>query len=140
MNSWRHAVSSARKWGGEPEHYLKVHEFLDSSKKTIGDVRHRALYHHTLGVWLCQEIFGPTVVIERTPVNGLARTIRVPVREVAERHILEDLGWLPTPADYLKNTPVATWMSGKRRDEINLGALLNALPTEFDTQREEDDQ
>ena len=128
VNSWRHAVSSARKWGGSPEDYLKIHEFIDSSKKVVGDVRHRALYHHTLGVWLCQEIFGPVLSIARddaVPDIGEVRRYReVPVREIAERHILEDLGWLPSPADYLKNTPIELWMSGSVRREVPLSRIL----------------
>lgn len=126
MNSWHHAVSAARKWGGTPEDYLAVEEFIDSSKQTLGDIRHRAVYHHTLGVWLCQRIFGTTLVIDKSPPGGPnKRTIRVPVREVAERHILEDLGFIPTPQDYLKNTPVETWMSGAQRREVPLSHILN---------------
>ncbi|MFC6938287.1 DUF6915 family protein [Actinomadura yumaensis] len=93
MNSWRHAHSSAHKWGGTPEDYIEIHEFIDSSKKIIGDVRHRSLYHHTEGVWLCQRIFGRVLTIPKT--GGGHK--QVPVREVAERHIIEDLGWLPSP-------------------------------------------
>ncbi|MGR7002789.1 DUF6915 family protein [Yinghuangia aomiensis] len=92
MNSWHHAQASARKWGGEPELYLPVHEFIDSSKRIIGDVRHRSLYHHTEGVWLCQRIFGVTLDIPRQH-----STTQVPVRLIAEQHVLEDLGWLPRP-------------------------------------------
>ena len=99
MNSWHHAVSAARKWGGKPEDYIEIEEFIDSSKKLIGDVRHRAVYHHTEGVWLCQQLFGRVLTVEKTNGHG---TVDVPVRLVAERHILEDLGWLPSPADYLK--------------------------------------
>lgn len=128
MNSWHHAKSCARKWGGTPEDYIAVHEFIDSSKKIIGDVRHRAIYHHTEGVWLCQQIFGRVLQIPRDDdVPGLGevrRFVEVPVRLIAERHILEDLGWLPSPADYLKDTPVATWMSGARRESVDMAALL----------------
>lgn len=128
MNSWHHAKSCARKWGGTPDDYIEIHEFIDSSKKIIGDVRHRAVYHHTEGVWLCQRIFGRVLQIARSDdVSGVGEVTRyreVPVRLIAERHILEDLGWLPSPADYLKNTPVATWMSGKRREEVDLASLL----------------
>lgn len=119
-------MSAARKWGGTPEDYLAVEEFIDSSKQTLGDIRHRAVYHHTLGVWLCQRIFGTMLVIDKSPPGGPnKRTIRVPVREVAERHILEDLGFIPTPQDYLKNTPVETWMSGAQRREVPLSHILN---------------
>ena len=110
MNSWYHAVSASKKWGGEPDDYIKIEEFIDSSKKIIGDVRHRSVYHHTEGVWLCQELFGRVIT---TSAGRL-----VPVRLVAERHILEDLGWLPSPADYIKNMALNLWMGGKRHKEL----------------------
>lgn len=121
MNSWHHAVSAARRWGGNPEQYLPIEEFIDSSKHVIGDSRHRAVYHHTQGVWLCQRIFGVTLEIQREH-----STVHVPVREIAERHIIEDLGWLPSPADYIRDMPLATWMSGARRKELSVSHLLNA--------------
>lgn len=117
MNSWHHAQSAARKWGGVPEDYIEVEEFIDSSKKIIGDVRHRAVFHHTMGVWLCQEIFGRTLTVGE-------RGIQVPVRLVAERHVLEDLGWLPSPKDYIDGMPIKLWMSGSQRKEVPLSHLL----------------
>jgi hypothetical protein len=119
MNSWHHAQSAARKWGGAPEDYIAVEEFIDSSKQTIGDVRHRSIYHHTLGVWLCQQVFGRTLTIQREHGQLL-----VPVRLVAERHIIEDLGWLPSPADYIRDMPIAPWMGGSQRKELPLSHLL----------------
>lgn len=115
MNSWYHARSSAKKWGGTAEDYLPIHKFIDSSKQTIGDVRHRALYHHTLGTYLCEQIFGVTITVGSR---------QVPVREIAERHIIEDLGWLPTPSDYLDGMPIKPWMSGGQRREVPLSTLL----------------
>lgn len=129
MNSWYHALSSARKWGGEPELYLPIHEFIDSSKQVIGDVRHRSLYHHTLGVYLCQKIFGSTVGRHRLPADGpTGKNILVPVRLIAERHIIEDLGWLPSPADYVKGMPIEPWMSGAQRRSVPLSHLLLDQP------------
>ncbi|MGW9170119.1 DUF6915 family protein [Streptomyces decoyicus] len=121
MNSWNHAQSSARKWGGTPEDYLLIHEFIDSSKRIIGDVRHRSIYHHTEGVWLCQRIFGVTLEVQKTH-----KAIQVPVRLVAEQHILEDLGWLPSPADYIKGMPVEPWMSGAQRKTVPLSHILKS--------------
>jgi len=121
MNSWNHAQSAARKWGGTPEDYIAIQEFIDSSKKVIGDVRHRSLYHHTTGVWLCQEVFGRTITIQRA--HG---SIQVPVRLIAERHVLEDLGWLPSPADYIDGMPIKSWMSGAQRKELPLSHLLTS--------------
>jgi hypothetical protein len=71
------------------------------------------------GVWLCQRIFGRTLTIPKA--NG---DVEVPVRLIAERHVIEDLGWLPSPADYIKGMPIEPWMSGSRRKELPLSHLL----------------
>lgn len=107
MNSWYHAVSASHKWGGTPEDYLPIEEFIDSSKQVIGDARHRSLYHHTMGVFLCERIFGKTITIVKKN-----NSIQVPVREIAERHILEDLKWLPSPKDYIDGMLAKPWMTG----------------------------
>lgn len=121
MNSWNHAVSAARKWGGEADHYIAVEEFIDSSKEILGDVRHRSMYHHTAGAWLCQRIFGRTITVPKANGHGW---VEVPVRLIAERHVIEDLGWLPSPADYIAGMPIAAWMSGSQRKELPLSHLL----------------
>jgi hypothetical protein len=114
MNSWYHAQSAARKWGGTPDVYIDIEEFIDSSKKIIGDVRHRALYHHTQGVWLCQELFGRVI-----PVGHKL----IPVRLIAEQHIMEDLGWLPSPGDYINSMKSQPWMGGKLEKVVSAASL-----------------
>lgn len=114
MNSWYHAKSAAHKWGGTPEDYIAIEEFIDSSKKIIGDVRHRSLYHHTEGAWLCQQIFGRTIHVGKR---------EIPVREIAELHIIQDLGWLPSPADYIDSMTLRPWMGGGTRREVPLSTL-----------------
>jgi len=125
VNSWHHAVSAARKWGGNPEDYIEIETFIDSSKAILGDVRHRAVYHHTEGVFLCERIFGHVITVSKKNGHG---TVDVPVRLIAERHIKEDLGWIPSPADYLKRIDIQQndWMSGGLRKELgNFEQLFN---------------
>jgi len=71
-------------------------------------------------VWLAQQIFGRVIVVET--VHGNPRNI--PVRLIAERHIEEDLGWLPSPADYIKGMPLKPWMSGAQRRHLPLSHLI----------------
>lgn len=125
MNSFYHAKSAAHKWGGTWEDYIEIESFIDSSKKTFGDYRHRAMYHHTLGVYLCEDLFGKTITIKKN-----TKEIQVPVRLIAERHIVEDLGFLPSPEHYLKNIPhnsdETRWMSGAVRKEVgNFNDVFN---------------
>jgi hypothetical protein len=115
-NSFYHARSSARKWGGVPEDYIAIHEWIDGSKAHFGDARHRALRHHTEGCWEAERVFGLTITVkkERTGVE-----VRVPVREIAEQHIFEDLGWIPSLGDWLKNMELKEWMGGKVKKTVS---------------------
>lgn len=128
-NSYHHAQSSARKFGGTPEDYLPIHELIDGSKRAFGDVRHRALLHNTWGVWICQEVFGRvlTVKCKGTPAE---HNKNIPVREIAERHIEEDLGFIPTPGDWLEHMNIVTWMGGKRHRFVGREEVLDSIVKE----------
>lgn len=88
-----HARLSARDFGGEPEAYLELHEFLDQTKMHCADFRHRAILHNTLGMGLAEQVFGPTIS------NSLGQGI--PTRELVRRHIMEDCGCVPTVTEWL---------------------------------------
>jgi len=105
---YHHAISSARKWGGEPEDYQKIHDFFDGSKEHMADFRHRALRHHTEGIFMAERIFGVTIV------NSAGRV--VPVRYIGEQHVKEDLGRIPTVADWLSNIKTEGWMLGRGKN------------------------
>jgi hypothetical protein len=100
-----HAESSARKYGGEPSEYLKYHEFLDASKSHMADFRHRALRHHSEGVFQLEALFGSTITISTGRI--------LPVRFIGEQHVLEDLGRIPTVADWLAKIKPEPWMLGR---------------------------
>lgn len=108
--SYKHAQHSAKRFGGVPEDYIHIHEFFDESKKCLGDVRHRALLHNTFGTFLVEKIFGRTILVNGQPIS---------VKEIAEQHILDDLGFIPTVQDWLKDLPIKTWMSGSVKREYN---------------------
>ena len=99
---WHHAESSARKFGGRPEDYLFLHDWLDGSKLILADLRHRALRHHAEGCFAAEALFGPTI--------PLSDGRRVPLRPVAERHIVEDLGRVPSFADWARAIRPERWM------------------------------
>ena len=102
MNPYHHALSSAKKYGGEAEDYQKLHDWFDESKSFFPDVRHRALRHHAEGIFLAERIFGPTIS------NSQGRV--VPTRFLGEQHVKEDLGWIPTVQDWLECLMVQPWM------------------------------
>lgn len=115
-NPWHHAVSSARKWGGEPEDYLQVHEWFDASKKWLPDFRHRAMRHHSEGIAMAVETFKPIKLHVRDPTDPWSAKVKVvPIRWVGEQHVVEDLGRIPTAADWLRNMTPEPWMTRARK-------------------------
>jgi hypothetical protein len=111
---FHHAETSLRIWGGRLEDYLPIHDWLDSTKETFADFRHRALRHHSQGIFEAERVFGHTL----TTSEGR----KVPVRYVCEQHIKEDCGgFIPTVADWLRNLKSEPWMSRGYKIE---GAIL----------------
>jgi hypothetical protein len=104
MKPYLHAKSSAKKYGGVPDDYLAIHQFMDSSKAAVADVRHRALFHSAFGCFVVEQLFGVT----RTNSEGKSYS----PRDVAEDHCIEDLGFIPTVDRWFRNMPIETWMGG----------------------------
>jgi hypothetical protein len=107
MKPHLHAKLSARKFGGRIEDYMDIHEFIDSSKVAVPDVRHRAMLHSSWGIYLVATVFGPL----RQNSDGKTYS----TRDVAEEHILQDLGFIPTLEKWLGTMPIEGWMSGTRK-------------------------
>jgi hypothetical protein len=103
-NAYIHAEHSAKKWGGKPEEYLKIHKWLDQVKSHLGDNRHRAVLHNAWGIHLAVEVFGDFIT------NSAGR--RVFVKEIGEQHILEDLGFIPSLGDCLAGLKLEPWLAG----------------------------
>jgi hypothetical protein len=107
-----HARSSARKYGGTPEDYLQIHRWFDESKAHMGDVRHRALRHHSEGIFLCERVFGELLT------NSDGR--KVPTRFIGEQHVIEDLGRIPSVSDWLCEMPIKPWMGRNSQLEVRV--------------------
>jgi hypothetical protein len=104
---YHHALSSVRRWGGEVSDYLELHRWFDQTKDYMPDFRHRALRHHAEGIALCIRLFGPTLTLSSGRV--------IPTRWVAEQHVSEDLGRVPSAQDWLENLRARPWMTRARR-------------------------
>lgn len=98
-----HAQSTARQFGGVPDDYIALHEWMDATKEHFCDFRHRALRHHAEGIFQAEGHFGTTV----TNSDGK----EVPVRLVLEMHCLEDMGRIPTIAEWLSEITPQPWMA-----------------------------
>lgn len=98
-----HAKSSAKRFGGIPSDYHAIHEWFDQVKAHLPDVRHRSILHSSFGVFLAQQVFGEVIVRKSDGKE-------VPTRLLGEQHVLEDLGFIPTVQDWLKELPMRAWM------------------------------
>lgn len=106
---YHHSLSSVRKWGGKVEDYLAIHNWFDASKQIIADFRHRALRHHAEGIFLAEAIFGPTITLSSGRV--------IPTRWVGEQHVVEDLGSIPSFADWVRCIRPEPWMGRTQKME-----------------------
>src|ERR1035437_9877773 len=99
---YHHSLSSVRKWGGQVGDYLRIQDWFDESKKITADFRHRALRHHAAGIFMTEVIFGPPIPLSTGRV--------IPTRWVGEQHVREDLGFIPSFADWAKAIRPKHWM------------------------------
>lgn len=106
MKPLLHAECSARKYGGKFEDYLPIHNFFDSTKSAMIDVRHRAVLHSAFGIFIVEKVFGEYI----TNSDGK----KVSVRDIGEDHVMEDLHFIPSMETWLKAIPIQPWMMGKR--------------------------
>jgi hypothetical protein len=95
MHPYHHALSSQRTYGGAVSDYLALHSWFDASKAVLGHFTHRALRHHREGVAESARIFGETIAV--------AGGTRIPVEALGLQHLAEDVGILPSAADWLSH-------------------------------------
>jgi len=126
---YHHALSSTKKWGGTVSDYLHLHSWFDESKALLCDFRHRALRHHAQGVFELERTFGPTITLSTGKV--------IPTRWVGEQHVREDLGRIPSAADWIRAIRPAPWMG--RATKLHLKDDPNAPPPANDNTPAVDD-
>ena len=100
-----HAFNSVKRYGGTPEDYFPLHDFMDSTKSGWADIRHRAILHNTFGVYIAEKVFGPYIKNSDGEI--------ISTRQIAEDHVVEDCGFIPTLEDWFKDLPTTDWMLGK---------------------------
>ena len=123
-NSWIHAQVSARHFkAGAAEDYHPIHLWIDQYKSQQGDVRHRAFLHNTNGPFMVEQVFGPVLVVK----DKDGQDVEILTRDIAENHIMEDLGWIPSPADWVSCMECKVWMGGKKNKFMGREELLDSV-------------
>lgn len=117
MKPLLHAKISVKKFGGQISDYIKIHNFFDQTKGYLPDSRHRMILHNSFGIMLCEQQFGVYIV------NSDGRDVSV--RDIAERHVIDDLGHIPTLCEVFKDVaPPAKVAGGKMMAKIQAGNFV----------------
>ena len=96
------AEASVMRFGGNPSVFLPLHRwFLATANWTEGN-EHLAFRHHAFGIFEAEGRFGP--IIHQTDGR------MIPTRVVAERHVQEVLGRVPSATEFLRRIKGERWM------------------------------
>jgi hypothetical protein len=91
----QHAKSSAKRFGGNWEEYIHLHEWLDATKEWVGHSAHRMFRHHSEGIFELEKNFGAMFI------NSEGKTVYT--RYVGEQHVKEDCnGYIPSAKEWLQ--------------------------------------
>jgi hypothetical protein len=105
-----HSESSAKTFGGIAEDYAPIHKYMDDTKMLIADWRHRLLRHNSAFIDESERIFG---IFWTRQSDGK----KVSTRSIVTQHIIEDLGFVPSLADWLRELPLKNWMNGATSEQ-----------------------
>jgi hypothetical protein len=122
MKPHLHAKSSVNRYGGVLEDYIKIHNYMDNTKSAMADHRHRAILHSSYGIFIVEDVFGVTIT------NSEGRVVSV--RDIAEDHVIEDLGFIPSMENWLMNMQIQPWMSGTERNRAKSTFIKRKLVKE----------
>ena len=100
----------ASRMGRRRSRLLTDPEWFDESSEHVNDLRHRLMRHHSQGIAECVRRFGRLLTLS----NGR----QVPMKKIAERHIVEDLGFVPAVADWVRSLKLQPWMMRPKRTRV----------------------
>lgn len=116
MKPLLHAKISVRKFGGNVEDYIDIHNWFDSTKQHISDATHRMVLHNSFGIFLCEQVFGEIIAtkdgFKKMPYITNSNGKQISVRDIAEQHVLDDLGHIPSLEKCMQGLPMHDWAVG----------------------------
>ncbi|MDN5925594.1 MAG: hypothetical protein L0I29_00790 [Hyphomicrobiales bacterium] len=102
LDSTELANASAARFGGDPSAYLALHTWFLETRNWSAGPEHLVFRHHAFGIFEAEARFGPVIALG----DGKA----VPTRVVAERHVQQVLGRVPSATDFLRRIKGERWM------------------------------
>lgn len=115
---WIHAENSVKRYGGHANDYIAIHHWFDATKSWHPDWRHRCMRHHAEGIFECVSLFGDTII----NTNG----DRVSVYQIAQDHVIEDLGFIPSLSDWFEHFNDEGWQEfTEKKAEIRHDLQVN---------------
>lgn len=139
MKPYLHARISVHKFKGQENDYIDIHNWFDSTKSSVADMRHRMILHNAFGIFLCEQVFGTMEQKAdgswvRMPYIVNSDGDKISVRDIAEQHVLDDLGHIPSLDKCLSSMEMETWMGGpiKKKKVLKLSDIgLDAANVEI---------
>ncbi len=61
MKPLQHARITARRYGGEWQDWIAIHDWIDRSKAIFPSMQHRMFLHSDFGEWLAVKIHGEAI-------------------------------------------------------------------------------
>jgi len=110
MTPLTHAKNSVKLFGGKLEDYLSIHLWFDATKLHVADLRHRVVLHNSFGIGLCEQVHGVYLV------NSDGKNVAV--RKIAEQHVKEDLGFIPSLDQALVGVPISPLVAPRLRHVV----------------------
>lgn len=125
MKPMLHALISVKKFGGIPEDYIDIHNWFDSTKAHIADERHRKVLHNAFGIFLCEQVFGtitqmPSGEFKRMPYILNSDGKKISVRDIAEQHVVDDMGRIPSLEECVGESPIEEKFVGNAHRVLRL--------------------
>jgi len=130
MKPYKHSLISVHKFGGIPSDYQQIHDWFDTTKSSVADMRHRMVLHNAFGIFLCEQVFGTMEQKSdgtwvRMPYIVNSDGEKIQVRDVAEQHVIDDLGHIPGLEKCLSSMTIENWMGGaiKKKKVIRMSDI-----------------
>lgn len=109
MKPLLHSKNSVKRYGGNIDDYIQIHDFFDSTKAAYPNIKHRCILHNSFGIFLAERVFGTYITNSDNK--------KVSVRDIGEDHVIEDLGHIPTIEKWLQNMEIEHWMNPIKQKE-----------------------